>query len=54
MINNIIETQINNFRHSGMDCRNPVAMDGNSKLHPCILDIGNPCRYDDIFVCGCM
>ncbi|KJV07119.1 hypothetical protein VZ94_06915 [Methylocucumis oryzae] len=28
-------------RHSGRDCRNPDAMDGN-QVHPCTLDLGNP------------
>ena len=34
------------LRHSGRDCRNPVAMDGNLDSSPCVLDTGNPCRYD--------
>jgi len=29
-----------------VDCRNPEAMEGLQILHPCILDTGNPCRYD--------
>ena len=33
-------------RHSGRDCRNPVAMEGNPDSPPCVLDTGNPCRYD--------
>ncbi len=47
-------------RHSGRDCRNPVAMEGNApvalclfRCHllpgvspPCVLDTGIPCRYD--------
>ncbi|GEM_PF-1401015 len=33
-------------RRSGRDCRNPVAMDGNQDSPPCVLDTGNPCRYD--------
>ena len=51
-------------RHSGRDCRNPVAMEGNApvalclfRCHrllgvspPCVLDTGIPCRYDD--ACG--
>ncbi|MFA5922909.1 MAG: hypothetical protein WC856_16745 [Methylococcaceae bacterium] len=28
-------------------CRNPEAEDGVLRLHPCSLDTGNPCRYDD-------
>jgi len=54
-------------RHPGRDCRDPVAMDGNVKLHtsnssdmkltwpnfshPCVLDSGNPCRNDATFTC---
>ena len=38
--------QIQLFRHSGRDCRNPVAMEGNPDSPPCVLDTGNPCRYD--------
>jgi type I restriction enzyme M protein len=40
-------------RHSGRDCRNPEAMDGEGLSHPCDLDPGNPlvpqrvCRDDD-------
>ncbi|MGZ8908331.1 MAG: hypothetical protein ACXW1U_21730, partial [Methylobacter sp.] len=35
-------------RHSGMDCRNPEATDGNLQTPPCGLDVGNPCRHDDL------
>ncbi len=50
-------------RHSGRDCRNPEAMDGNTETdasitcglpckitrsHPCALDSGNPCRNDGV------
>ncbi len=28
-------------------CRNPEAKDGILNLHPCSLDTGAPCRYDD-------
>ena len=41
--------QFNHARHSGMDCRNPVAMEGQPGSHPCVLDTGNPCRYDRLF-----
>jgi len=34
------------IRRSGMDCRNPDAMDGGASKRPCNLDTGNPCRYD--------
>ena len=48
------------FRHSGRDCRNLEAMEGNApvalclvRCHrlpgvspPCVLDTGIPCRYD--------
>ena len=33
-------------RRSGRDCRNPVAMEGDLHSPPCVLDTGNPCRYD--------
>ena len=48
-------------RHSGRDCRNPVAMEGKAKINkrrsaaqvtfmrdllPCSLESGNPCRND--------
>jgi|GEM_PF-2561724 len=50
------------LRRSGRDCRNPVAMEGNApvalslvRCHrlpadspPCVLDTGNPCRYDGV------
>ena len=56
-------TQVLEARHSGRDCRNPEAMDGNLSLgqvfdsnyfwptvsHPCGLDSGNPCRNDGTF-----
>ena len=35
-------------RHSGRDCRNPVAMEGRLDSPPCVLDTGNPCRYDGV------
>ena len=35
-------------RHSGRDCRNPVAMEGRLDSPPCVLDTGNPCRYDGL------
>jgi len=28
------------------DCRNPEAMEGGLDSPPCVLDTGNPCRYD--------
>jgi hypothetical protein len=37
-------------RHSGMDCRNPDYRDVFIACHPWLLDLGNPCRDDDIFV----
>jgi hypothetical protein len=37
-------------RHSGMDCRNPGYRDVFIACHPWLLDLGNPCRDDDIFV----
>ena len=33
-------------RRSGRDCRNPEAMEGSLHSPPCVLDTGNPCRYD--------
>ena len=33
-------------RRSGRDCRNPEAMEGDLHSPPCVLDTGNPCRYD--------
>ena len=33
-------------RRSGWDCRNLFAMEGRPDLPPCVLDTGNPCRYD--------
>jgi len=35
------------LRRSGRDCRYPEAMEGLQTLHPCNLDTGSPCRYDD-------
>ena len=29
-------------RHSGRDCRNPVAMEGKLDSPPCVLDTGIP------------
>jgi len=33
-------------RRTGRDCRNPEAMEGSLHSPPCVLDTGNPCRYD--------
>ncbi|WP_411727902.1 hypothetical protein [Methyloglobulus sp.] len=57
------------MRHLGRDCRDPEAMDGNTKhhqpfisrmepflgyfSHPCVMDSGNPCRNDDVLKISC-
>jgi len=51
LISKMFQLQLK-LRRSGIpsgaqvDCRNPEAMEGLQILHPCILDTGNPCRYD--------
>jgi len=35
-------------RRSGRECRNPEAMEGGLDSPPCVLDTGNPCRYDGL------
>jgi len=45
--------QLTQKRHSGRDCRNPEATDGNAKSPPCELDIDNPCRYDSVAEASC-
>jgi len=35
-------------RRSGRDCLNPEAMEGKPDSPPCVLDTGNPCRYDGV------
>ena len=36
--------------HTGRDCRYPVAMEGRLDSPPCVLDTGNPCRNDVVFL----
>lgn len=43
-----ITTNISNPRRSGRECRNLVAIDGESFPHHCELDTGNLYRHDGV------
>ena len=44
----VVAIKLGKHRRSGRDCRNPEAKDGKQHSHPCVLDTGNPCRYDGL------